>query len=192
VQTLLQNYVGQGVTGVRFQFGLGGGGYSTPFSDTQGTVSPTWVRNLGYFLADLKAKGVVNVTPTATMADAWSGTLTSKTVNYPSGCGSGNETLNYFPWLPFGLNPGDHNYPDRSLLNQAYSCSPPNPSPQNGGTFWGWTPFFNLFDQILSQAQTAGVTIQEFDLENEVNLMDFTVLGRLIYDNITNTNYFKR
>jgi len=184
---LLRNYANQGATGVRFQFALGGGAASTPFSGS-GTVSSTWVTNLGLFFSDVASADIYNVTPTSAMIDTWSGTLTAFTVNYPSGggCPSGGETLYYFPWLPFGLNSSESYYPDESLGNQAYACSPPNPASPDGN-FWGWTPYFNLFDQILSDAQTAGINIQEFDLQNESNLQSFPVMARLIYDNMTST-----
>ncbi|HEX5431202.1 MAG TPA: hypothetical protein VFW83_04500 [Bryobacteraceae bacterium] len=143
------------------------------------------MNNLALFFNDVRAAGIFNVTPTSVIVDNWSGNLTNLNASYPAGCQVGTRSLDFFPWLPFGLDPNDPgglvDVPDRSEGNQAYSCSPFNPE------FWGWTPFFNLFDQVLSQAQTAGVTIQEFDLQNEVNLTDFPVTARLIYDNSTST-----
>jgi hypothetical protein len=65
--------------------------------------------------------------------------------------------------------------------NLAYDCSAANPG------FWGWIPFFNLVDGIATQAEAAGINIEEFDIENEVNLEQFPVWARLIYDNTTET-----
>jgi hypothetical protein len=114
------------------------------------------------------------------MNDSCSGSYIRHTVSYPSGggCVTGRETLNSFPWLPFGLNAIDGNHPDRWLGNEAYSCAPANPTAGSGGNFWGWTPFFHLFDQILPAAESAGIPVQEFGLQNELNLQDFTVTAR--------------
>jgi hypothetical protein len=56
------NYVRQGVKGVRFLFGLGGGSASTPF-DNEGNVQAAWVNNLALFLGDLRRFGIESITP---------------------------------------------------------------------------------------------------------------------------------
>lgn len=108
--------------------------------------------------------------------DNWSGTLTSRTVSRSPSC-PGSSMLNFFPWLPFGLDPNNNNWPDGQGNNNSYSCSPTNPD------FWGWSPMFNLASQLVSSAHAAGLTIEELDLQNEVDLFDFPVTGRLVYDN---------
>jgi hypothetical protein len=96
------------------------------------------------------------------------------------------KTLYFFRWLPFGLvrtgSSGNYSYwPDGQSINQAYNCAARNNDPTNG--FWGWSKLFALIDQILAKAQARQLAVDEFDLENEVNLYYFTVLGRLIVDN---------
>lgn len=88
------NYVAQGVTGVRFQFELTGGGQSTPFNSS-GTMQGAWETNLILFLQDLHSYGIVRVTPQPNMS-GWPGDV------YYTGAGascSGTGLL-YFPWLP--------------------------------------------------------------------------------------------
>ena len=63
-------------------------------------------------------------------------------------------------------------------VNQAYYCSAANP------VFWGWSKFFNLMGAIAQQAQAAGLTVEKADIDNEINLEQFTVTARLIYDNV--------
>ncbi|HLJ16494.1 MAG TPA: hypothetical protein VKV15_18485 [Bryobacteraceae bacterium] len=209
MQTFLQNYALQGVTGVRFQFGLGGGAISTAFCLAQdnpagcagaGSVNATWVRNLARFFLDLWSYGLTRITPTPVMTDLWSGTLQLDTnMQYPStyGCPTGGKHLDSFPWLPFGFDPSNHDFPDGFHDNNAWACSPFNTN------FWGWGNMQNLVNNIAASAQNpwaalglaappgGGLTIEEFDLQNEVSLKDFTVLARLIYDNTTNTPVFQ-
>jgi hypothetical protein len=124
------------------------------------------------------------------MVEAWSGTTQavdvsqlldpSTNVPYRQEC-PGPSTLHFFPWLPFGLDPTNNDWPDLQGYNNAYFCSPPNPQ------FWGWSKTFSLFNQVFSAAQSNGLTIREFDLQNELNIGAFTVSARLLYDNVTAT-----
>ncbi len=189
MQNFLSYYAEQGVSGIRFQFAVGGGAASTPF-DSKGNVSTVWLENLQTFFFDVKSAGIENVTPTSTLNQPWTGSaqgisLTTMNVPYQTGSGCtevGTETLSFFPWLPYGLNPNDPSYsPADKEDNQAYYCSPVNP------IFWGWSPFFNLVDGIAAAARAAGVNIEEWDIENELDLWNFTVEAREIYDPVTNT-----
>ncbi len=191
VRTCMQNflsfYAGQGVGGIRFQFGLGGGASSTPF-DAEGNVSAVWLENLNAFFADMKAAGILNVTPTSTLNQEWSGSpaginLTTMTVAYREGpnCTAGSETLAFFPWLPYGLDPANNYWPADQGQNEAYYCSPANP------IFWGWTPFISLVGDVALQAQNVGINIEEWDIENEVDFWDFTNEAREMYDPVTGT-----
>jgi hypothetical protein len=180
------NYVGQGAAGVRFFYALGGGFSSTPFH-SNGALQTVWLSRLNQFFTDLRSYGIQRITPTAVFLSNWSGTsqicdgcidFTHRT-NVGS-CGQ-NKNLKFFPWVPFGFldvpgGAGD-GYPDGQDLNNAYNCAASNPG------FWGWQPWFNLVDAVLEQAQLAGLVVADLDLENEINLMDFTVEARLIYDN---------
>jgi hypothetical protein len=54
--------------------------------------------------------------------------------------------------------------------------------------FWGWDKLWNLVNTIAYTAHNAkpglgGLTIEELDLQNEVDLPAATVEARLIYDN---------
>jgi hypothetical protein len=193
MQDFLSSYAKQGVRGIRFQFALGGGAGSTPF-DSKGNINPQWHRNLKAFFADMKAAGIQDVTPTSTLNASWSGSasgigLQTMTVPYRKGPGcttTGSETLAFFPWLPYGLDPADNYNPADKELNEAYYCSPENP------IFWGWEPFLSLVSDVAYQAQQEGINIQEWDVENEVDLWNFTNEAREIYDPITDTPVLAR
>jgi len=187
MQNFLSFYAGQGVRGIRFQFALGGGAGSTPF-DAKGNVSAVWLENLNAFFADMKAAGILNVTPTSTLNQGWSGSssginLTTMTVPYREGpnCTAGSETLAFFPWLPYGLDPANNYWAADQGQNEAYYCSPVNP------IFWGWTPFITLVGDVAQQAQNVGINIEEWDIENEVDFWNFTNHAREMYDPITST-----
>lgn len=200
----------RGVTGIRFQFGLAGGGVSTAFSlNSSGVptpaVSPTWLQNLQYFFSDVHISGIQNITPTPAL-DGWTATPSTglpavKSVTEWLSCPPpGNVCPHYahdryfFPWLPYavvyeqtGTNPVTCGFqPDGGGINSCYAFSPGNP------TFWGWQPLFTLFGDIFTGAYNAGLTIEEFDLSNEVDLWDFPVQARLIYDNTTSTPVFSQ
>jgi hypothetical protein len=173
------NYIGQGVTGTRFFFTVGGGWYSTAW-DQNGTVRPAWVANFAAFMTDLKSYGLQSVTPTLVYTALWSGTPIIP--DPPIYDCTGRTPLLFLKWVPYGLlnppNPTDgrRGFPDCQGNNQAYNIANANPY------FWGWDPFFNLIDQVLAKVQAARLQIEEFDLENEIDLADFTVTARLIYD----------
>ncbi len=192
-----ENFVGQGVTGVRFMFALWGGGSnnnatggtSTPW-DVNGNVQAAWLNSLYQLFSDLHKYGIQYVTPDPVMTGTW--TAQAGTGPCPAAgshlcteavtsCGS-KKTLGFFPWLPFGLDPNNHNYVADQGTNQAYNCSAANP------IFWGWSKFFNLMGVIAQQAQLAGLTVGEADIDNEINLEQFTVAARLLYDNTTMTS----
>ena len=182
------NYIAQGVTGVRFQFGLRGGGYSTPW-DASGNVQRAWGSNLLAFLSDLHSYGILRVTPTPNLG-GWTywanpgGTVSTDPFTTSSGVGgTGTHQLMYLSWLPYGEifisspPPGSqYGFPDCGGYNAGYSTANANPA------FWGWTPFFNLVRNVFAQVQASGLQLAEFDICNEVDVTDFTVQGRLIYD----------
>jgi hypothetical protein len=192
-----ENYVAQGVTGVRFMFALWGGGgnpagTSTPW-DINGNVQTVWLDSLYQFFSDLHKYGIQYVTPDAITTATWTAATptggytacpsTGKYLCYKTGvmsCGA-SETLYFFPWLPFGLQQTTY-VPDNAGGNQAYNCAAGNSS------FWGWSKFNNLMGAIAQQAQMAGLTVEEADIDNEPNLEVSTVWARLIYDNTTMTS----
>jgi hypothetical protein len=192
MQDFLSSYAKQGVRGIRFQFALGGGAGSTPF-DAKGNVRPVWLENLKAFFADMKAAGIEDVTPTSTLNQPWSGSpsgigLKTMTVPYRKGpecTTTGSETLAFYPWLPYGLDPADYNPADKED-NEAYYCSPKNP------IFWGWAPFIYLVGDVAEQAEKVGINIEEWDVDNELDLWNFTNEAREVYDPITDTPVLAR
>jgi len=117
------NYVRQGVTGVRFMFAIGGGYESTPFpgwqSNPSNNVSSAWASNMNAFLGDLKSYGIQRITPTPIVREDWAGDdriipcpadlsigQYGCTVILPSGAGpilgTGNRPIRFAPWSPYG------------------------------------------------------------------------------------------
>lgn len=174
------NWRSQGVTGVRFFFTLAGGHFSTPF-DSAGNVRTQWSDNLYWFFYDLKGFGILKVTPTPVF-DSWSGPSNMMQSRYVSTCGTW-KTLNFVPWLPYGLDPSDSNYPERTCQNNSYFSAAQTPS----DIFWGWTRFFNLMDTVLIKAQATGLIVDALDYFQETNF-SFTVYARMIYDNYRGVN----
>jgi hypothetical protein len=179
------NYMSQGVKGVRFFYSLGGGGGTTAFNQ-DGTVNQNFKNNLAIFLADLKSFGVMTVTPTAVLGD-WSGLNTTSTGSCRAGkpcfpllnllvtnCSGVQRNLLFYPWMPFGWR--ENRYPDMQGDNAAHTCSPENPE------FWGWAPFLDVVDAVLGAIKTAQLTVADYDVENELNLNQFTVQARFLYD----------
>jgi hypothetical protein len=218
-QAILANLRAQGVTGVRFQFGIcGGPGQSTALNNcgqAQSSVSlnNTWASKVTDFFTDLYNAGIYDITPTPELTD-WQGTADYTASHYqpagpiPSGgtnC-SGQSTLHYPPALPYGQVPctttapyycttwpncgegycqANAGYPANDAANQTnygYNCSPANP------IFVGWSNIFSAINAMLSAA-TPHLNVFELDFEQEINLTDFTVQGRVIVDNQSGT-YF--
>lgn len=168
------NYVAQGVTGVRFMFSTGptGGFYSTAW-DSYGNVSSAWAANLTAFLTDLHNYGISRVTPTPAI-DGWGSTPISPGTVYDC---TGSVPLVFYLAIPYG-ELSTNGYPDCQGVNTAYSSANGNPY------FWGWTPTFNLANAIFAAIYSAGIGMAEYDIQNEINLDQFTVTARLFYDNI--------
>ena len=158
-------------------------GLSTPW-DPDGHVQPAWVDNLNLFLSDLKAAGFIYVAPTPVMVGAWSGAPYA--IVPVSNCGDPKqtETLTFYRWIPFGFVP-ESTYPDCAWISNGYNIAATPPVVNNQG-FWGWQPFHNLISTVISSTTTAGLLLTELDLSQEINVADFTVMARLIYDNTTN------
>ena len=119
-----RNYRRQGVTGVRFQFGLGGGAHSTAF-EKDGNVRQEWKDRLRQLFVDLRSYWIVRVTPTPVFLENWSAAYclpkfdASGSIRYPredsSPCeslrvvpepnalGLGGKPLRFLKWVPFGV-----------------------------------------------------------------------------------------
>jgi hypothetical protein len=113
----LTRFRNQGATGVRFFFGLGGGGYSTAFN-TNGTVRQAWLNNLDQFFVDLINLGYGKVTPTAVLG-FWSGDSASFYTDVPVSTCGGTKTLRLMRWLPYGLTTTNY-WPDCQDDNNGY------------------------------------------------------------------------
>ncbi len=141
------------------------------------------MQNFQALLSDLHTYGIVRVTPTPVLDPGWGDpTITPSTPIYDC---TGRTELVFLPWMPFGYLQTNQ-MPDCQDNNNAYNIANANTgtNPRTGQPiFWGWAPLFNLFNQIFATMSSVGLQLGELDLENEVNLQDFTVYGRLIYDN---------
>lgn len=178
-QTGANNWRAQGISGVRFFFTLANGHYSDPF-DAYGNVKSSWSQNLLDFFNDLRSYGITKVTPTPVL-DTWSGPPSMmQTLNVIT-CGV-SKNLNFVPWLPYGLDPLDSNFPDRTCGNNSYFNAAANP------LFGGWSRFFNLINTVLSRASQAQLSVIDMDYFQETNMADFTVMARFIYDNKANVD----
>lgn len=167
-------YISQGVIGVRLYFSLGGGYFSTAW-DSSGNVRSAWVSNFLQIMKDLKSYGVQRVNPNVILVDDWAGTLIYPNPPVQSSCNS-SQDLMFFKWLPFGLVQGS-GYPDCQDAKNGYGQANSNPY------FWGWTPYFNAVSAIVSQVKAAGLGMADFELVGEINLTDFPVEARMIWDN---------
>lgn len=186
------SYASQGVTGMRFMFGMCGDFHSTPLSTSMslplttacGTFNPSlsqvdsiWLAGVQAFMADVNSygSGELAVTPTPSFVVS-AGEGTNITVADP--CNGGAQTSFYFDYtLPYAeLSAG---YPDGQGNNDAYSCVAGNPK------FVGWNNIYMAINALLSAAASNHVTVDELDLQNELDLNDFTVYARLIYDNVS-------
>jgi hypothetical protein len=94
----------------------------------------------------------------------------------------------FYPWLPFGFEQYKDPdtgvtslIPDGQSINACYTNSLPNPG------FWGWTNLKNLLQSVITTATSNSLTVEELDLQNEVDLASYPVMARLIYDNTTST-----
>ena len=185
-QSGANNWVAQGVTGVRFFFTLAGGWYSMPF-DGAGNVTTKWRSELHQFFADLKTYGIQNVTPTPVLGD-WSGNAAPQQITVTT-CGV-SATRYFVPWLPYGYelrfdqNNNSFYVPDQTCDTDSYARAAATPD----NVWWGWDRFFNVMDTVLAEAYSTGLGINSLDWDQEHNLSDFTVMARTIYDNTHSVN----
>jgi len=178
IQTQLSGFHRQNVTGLRFMFGIGGGGNSTAITP-DGTLRPAWVHNLSLFLADVKASGIPAVTPTPVWG-AWGGDFSVRRTVFDA-CQQRLVSYTFFPAQPFASLTTNF-YPADGGTNDAYTCGPANP------IFVGWPKLYTMLDQVFGAVQQSGLEITELDIVNEINLSWFTVTARMIYDNTGTKN----
>ncbi len=170
---------------------------SVPWDPSVYPAQQTWIQNVGNFFADVHTAGIQNVTLTtgSGVAPNTYSASTSSTSSPIGSCSSSKNccnftgsTVDFDPLLPYGLDPGNNNFPicgywwDNSD-NFGWNQAPINPY------FLGWTNFFNVLNAVFHQAnpnpQTEPplVTISELDVQQELNIQTFTAQARWVYDN---------
>lgn len=192
-QSALQGYFSHSVTGVRFQFALCGGYYSTPLNGCGGNAtsvtfdpSGTWRARLAELLTDIYNSGIRNITPTPVLS-GWGdiGEITTEDAQLPAGkkkdlCGYGgaNSSLRWFPALPFPYR--TDGLPYGYTMSNAYSCGP-----RNDVNFVGWSNIYSVINALLASAALSSrpLVVEEIDMTNELLIADSTISARLIVDN---------
>jgi len=142
------------------------------------------------FTIAVNSAGFGTFSPGATVLTVWCAfPITSPAVGR-------NEPLAFVKTVPFGYNV-TNGHPALSEYNDAYNQanagstdsgltgwnSSPAPRYPNDYRFWGWTPFLTVVDELLAAAQAKGLLVEDFDIQNELDLAHFTVNGRLLWDN---------
>jgi len=201
-QRILAAFRAQGVTGVRFFFGLCGGANSTPLQNCGQSWSHvtgpngTWLSNLNAFFDDLKANTFTCITPTPAHGD-WVGVQGNAPSQYlsaapaPSGqaCTGTPLVLQYVPGEPYGRIPCHNTSPYNCTTwptctscqsNVGFRVMPGdnnayNCSPSNP-IFVGWQNLYNVVNAVLSAAHAKGLTVAELDVEQELNPAMFSVV----------------
>jgi len=191
------------VTGVRFQFALCGGFHSTALTNCGGSVqfNTTWLTKLREFFKDIYDSGIRNITPTPAFEGFGGevgvvGWMSGVPLTY-SGTGCPERTVNvqWWPAATYPLKVTDpatgKREPIRENNQLQYNCAPPNNT-----NFVGWQNIYTVISNLLQAANSnplcsqypyCHLNVEEFDLSNEVNLSDFTVQARLIFDNKRNS-----
>jgi hypothetical protein len=184
-------YISQGVIGVRLYFPLAGGNWSTAWDGNGNVTNPPqaapcnpanlcWLANFGQLMKDLKSYGIQRVEPNIILGELWaapgSGSLAPITSGVTSTCAP-NPELVFLKWLPFALTTQSGNPPECQDNPYAYANGSGN------SYFWGWSPYFNAVQGILQQIKTAGLQIDDFEVYGEINVSDFPLEARMIWDN---------
>ena len=191
VQSALVRYKSAGVTGVRIMFGFCPNPSNpddvealTSCNPSQASVNQSWASNVDAFMGDVASAGIQRVTLSPIF---WGWTMFSHPPSQtfsPDPCFGGTVTLYWEASAPFGQFIAGQNpdgspiyYPWPQDFNNGYNCSPANPN------FVGWQPLFNVVSTVIQKAYNHGLTVDELDVSQELDLFNFTVEGRLITDN---------
>lgn len=90
-------------------------------------------------------------------------------------------SLFFWPSAPYGVRANntlnDPAGPWKQFFNNSYNCSPKNPY------FAGWQHLYDVISSMLSSVHTAGLSVNEFDIANEIDIPEATVQLRLLSDN---------
>jgi len=184
-QRYIANLVKQGVTDLRFFFGLRGGAASTAI-DSNGNIQQTWVNKLALFFHDVRNTCVngacitkVSLHPAmAFLYDDFNqfggyGPITEAVQD----CNENWVTRRFWATSPLGYLT-DTGFPDNTYPNNgSLDCSPPNPY------FVGWHKIYALMDRVVKEAVAKGLEVSEIEYYAEMKLTDFVIDARWIYDN---------
>jgi hypothetical protein len=187
-QTLFSTWHAQNVAGIRLFFNMCGAGNQALSSctDSNAQVNSAWLTNFGLFLADMKNAGITKLVITPGVYGGNGDGAQLRDVY--DACTQTIVSLRFYPFAPFGVlyDSAHPNFPHGQGINQAYNCSPSNP------LGIGREPFYRVIDAVVGLIKSSGVFLYELDMQQELNLADFTVQARLIYDNTTNDNILAR
>ncbi len=143
-----------------------------------------------YYMSDIAAAGIPNVT-VAPIVYGWIpySLLPNTTVGVGLGCNPGStpETIYFEGTVPFGqvlLSGSVTGAPDGFEYNPAYNTCNSNPY------FVGWPNIMNVINTALSAAHSHLLTVSELDWDTEMDLLNYTVQGRLIYDTTNSYDVF--
>jgi hypothetical protein len=188
------NYTAQGFNIPAFQIAAGDAWTGTCDSaQTCGVVNSTWKTNLGTFLGDLKSYGITQIVPMLVNAGwgdscyagpAGYGCVTQTSIS--SACNSAQSLL-FYRASPYGVN-AQNQYPDCWDDNTGYYDSPQANGHYGKANpyFWGWAPLGNIIAAVVSKLP-AGMSIMDLEVA-DLDLIDFTVQARFIYDNTSSLN----
>jgi hypothetical protein len=206
-QQIMAAYQAQNISGVRFMFDL------AEALSPDNSINPAWVSGAQAFFKDLQDHGLYRINPNirewvsdSQYAPPSGGfqprsetCLPDDLASYTNYYKAPNITqMRFSRTAPFGEvyicknwdkdNPNlckeyDWDIDGNGLPGgQAYSCAMANTY------FVGWSRIFDIVDALLQAARDNALTVQEFDVINEMQLSSYAVRGRLIVDN-TNNDY---
>ncbi|MDP2999137.1 MAG: hypothetical protein Q8N47_16745, partial [Bryobacterales bacterium] len=167
-----------------------------------------WRTKIDAFFEDLYAFGLYEITPSSEM-QGWDnsecirigvcqpyapnqeggfvkGTFSGPPETNLNTCEAVTTVLRFYPTLPFGWlfhedqsDPNDDRGPGPYLngLNNSFNCAPPNP------IFVGWQNIYTVVSNVVASARQHNLAFTEMDMQNEVDMVNFTVYERLLADN---------
>jgi hypothetical protein len=202
-QKVLDTYRDQQISGVRFMFAM-----SNAVEYYTGAVNQTWLAGVRLFFQDLYERNIHPITPTPSWDHGHlDGPYYYATPALKPGCTDPNfyqdpedpqsqkprrivTQLRFNRTAPFGeafvrhcdqqgLNCTDVGWQVDGEKNvNAYHCAMGNVY------FLGWNKMYDVIDAMLQAARDNALTVQEFDVTNEIQLSDLPVRARLIVDNV--------
>jgi hypothetical protein len=175
----VENLRKQGVTELRVIFGVLGAAHSTAL-DASGQVRTEWLNQVDLFFQDVRALGITHISLNPSLWGQSDDPIQSAVV---PDC-NWNYGARWF-WktspVPFvqdgaGYRP-DGNYKIGGFVENSYNCAPANPF------FIGWDKIYTMLHSMVDRARLRGLSVFELELMSEMNLQDFVVEARYIYDN---------